>query len=444
MNSNCFLPLLLGAVLAAPAPAQALYGLFGLGSPDDGNRQLGTISATGTVSLLGTSTSMALGAIDTSSGHVAYDWHSGQVFCVGQTDDGVSRVFQVAIASGVTTNQALSQSSFNTITGVHWDRRSETLLAIVDLSNSDEQLATIDPATGTVTLIGAPITGAALATTSGVITGDDDIGRVFFTGIPAGGVATIYTVNTTTGGVTSAVLSGVAHNAICGLEWDHEEAVLYALTMAGTERQLASIDPTTGLVTAVGTTTIGGGGVDIATVQGATTLDAPRNRFLCVARTGGAWNLMEIDTATGAMTTVVVNETLIHSGGYVGLTYATGAESNFRNGSGVNAAEYYCETPPTLGATWHTKVETNPNTMGSYVCMGLDIPYVNPFLGFELLIDPGPGIMLLPTNNGVLDFPIPFNGGVGYSVRTQGLRVDNVNGSVQLFLLNAHELVVKS
>ncbi len=183
--------------------------------------------------------------------------------------------------------------------------------------------------------------------------------------------------------------------------------------------------------------------MNISTIQGSSALDAPRDRFLFLGRMGGSWFLLDVNTATGGFGAVPVNESLIRSGGYVGLAFATGAQSNFRNGSGTNPADYHCETPPTLGSVWHTRIEPAANTLSSYVLATVGLPVVQPFMGYELLIDSTPGLLALPTSNGRLDLPIPTNGGAAYTLRSQGLRVDDIGGVITVVLLNAHDLVIQ-
>ncbi|MCC6784403.1 MAG: hypothetical protein IT457_16285 [Planctomycetes bacterium] len=120
-----------------------------------------------------------------------------------------------------------------------------------------------------------------------------------------------------------------------------------------------------------------------------------------------------------------------------------GAACTFRNGTGVNPAEYRCVTLPVLGTNWQTLVVTNPNTLAAYVAIGLAGPHPGlPLLGHELLIQPSPAPVMIPTS-GTLSLAIP-NGPSwnGLALSTQGMRVDLAGPTTRLVLLNALDIVL--
>ncbi|MBM3972674.1 MAG: hypothetical protein FJ301_01050 [Planctomycetes bacterium] len=115
----------------------------------------------------------------------------------------------------------------------------------------------------------------------------------------------------------------------------------------------------------------------------------------------------------------------------------------FENGTGVNLAGFSCATLPRLGTQWQGTVATNANTLASvlaYGAGGFGAPL--PLFGGELLLQPSPPLVTF-TGFGSYGFPIPASPGlVGLSLPFQAARLDLVNGTPQIVLLNGIDLIV--
>jgi hypothetical protein len=149
------------------------------------------------------------------------------------------------------------------VIGIWWDENSSTLYRVfqVGAGLADRQLATIDPASGSVTFVGIPQTGI-LSTVAGTLAGSMDQGKIYFLDSPGGLPGAIYTVDLASGVMTSVALSGANFNAIAGMDYSDVQGKRYALIFAAGERRLEELDPATGVVTPLGATTVGFSGAD--------------------------------------------------------------------------------------------------------------------------------------------------------------------------------------
>ncbi|MCB1134255.1 MAG: hypothetical protein KDN05_24270, partial [Verrucomicrobiae bacterium] len=302
------------------------YGLF---SPATGagKRQLGRITSEGAVSLLGTDASLDAGDISTGAGITAFDRQTQTVFAVGTTaSDGLSRIFSINGHDGSSTSVVLSTGTTGTVVGIWWDEGSSTLHGVLQtgVGSVERQLVAIDPATGVVSFIGSSEAGI-LSTVAGTLTGSAGAGEIYFLGSPGGLPGSVYTVNLATGVMTGAALVGANFNAISGMEFSEVQGKLYALVFVGAERQLAEVDPTTGVVTLLGSGTVGGGGVAIATYSGVNTIDEFSGTFLFVGRynngVSNAWAIWGVDVLTGDSSFSEIDTSSITDNGYHGLEY---------------------------------------------------------------------------------------------------------------------------
>lgn len=308
------------------AVSQSTYGLF---SPlsSSGRRQLGTIDTDGNVGLLGTDTSLDAGDISTGAGFTTFDRVTKTVYALGKTaSDDLSRIFAVNATDGSSTNSVLSLGSISTVVGIWWDEVSSTLFGVfqVGAGLSDRQLGSINPTNGVVTLIGSPQSTIA-GTIGGILTGSRSDGEVYFLGTSGGLPGAVYTVDLSTGAMTNAPLSGANYNAVAGMNFNQSDGTLYALTFQGAERRLAELHPQTGTVTLLGTNTVAGGGVSIATYTGVNTLDEDSGTFLFIGRyndgTNDVWAIFGVDIATGDTTFSGVDNSSLTANGYYGLDY---------------------------------------------------------------------------------------------------------------------------
>lgn len=308
------------------AIGRPVYGLFSPSS-GSGKRQLGTIDTAGNVVLLGTDASLDPGDISTGAGLTAFDRQTQTVFAIGRTaSDNLSRVFSILGEDGSSSSAVLSAGAWNTVVGIWWDELSSTLFGVfqVGAGLANRQLATIDPDTGTVGFIGSEVTGIG-GTINGIATGSTEAGEMYFLGTPGGLPGAIYTVDLGTGAMSAATLAGANYNGIAGIEFSECRGTLYGLLLEGGERRLAEIDPATGVVTPLGATTVGGGGVPILTYAGVNAIDENHDSFLFIGRydngMGNAWAIFGVDLATGDASFNEIDVSAITTHGYFGLEY---------------------------------------------------------------------------------------------------------------------------
>jgi len=122
----------------------------------------------------------------------------------------------------------------------------------------------------------------------------------------------------------------------------------------------------------------------------------------------------------------------------------TMASCTFRNGSGINPAEYECWSLPIMGKTWNTKITTNLDTIATYQIIASAPMPAFPIFGGELLINPANHFIVTGLGGGLQAIAIPnvpaLNGG---TLATQGLRLDAPGGMPTLKLLNALDIVIR-
>lgn len=303
---------------------QSMYGLFQPSSMA-GNRQLGTLELNGDITMVGSASSIHDGQIITPSGVTAYNMSDGVFYFIGNTtSDGLSKLFSVDLSTGVGSAQELSFGTESTVVGIWYDDVADTLFGLFQVGTGllDRQLAQINTTNGNVSFLTGSIS-APISTVGGIVAGSSSQNAFYFLGSAAGLPGSIYTINTTTGVATAALLSGANYNAIASIEYDEYENQLYALIFESGERRLASINVETGMVTPIGSTTIAGGGVQIATYAGVSTLDPFSDQFVFIGRYnpggGNVWSLFAVDTTNGETTYNTIDTTNINSGNYYGL-----------------------------------------------------------------------------------------------------------------------------
>ena len=261
------LALAAGLVLFAPlASAQTVYGLFGLTSPP-GNKQMGTLDPTdGNIALLGTSTSIDMNAISTTTGATAVAVNARRMYFIGNEsgsdyvytvnlDDG-TLVSRIALSASVATPPVSTLTTSNTM-GVWYDEPNAVLYALFIAPGGNREVVSIDPTTGVATGLSGAIGGEAITTASGVFTGDSAGERVFFIGTPASDdpadPGSIYVVSTVDGTETHVMLGDdYDENTIQGIEWDASTDTLWTIVHFDRDhiqRALGYIDPDGGDLT---------------------------------------------------------------------------------------------------------------------------------------------------------------------------------------------------
>lgn len=120
-----------------------------------------------------------------------------------------------------------------------------------------------------------------------------------------------------------------------------------------------------------------------------------------------------------------------------------GANCTFRNGNGINPADFAYQTLPVLGQNWNTTIATNPNSVTCYIAFAFGpAPSPIPVLNGEVLIRTTPAPVLV-SGFGAFSIPIPSGAAWnGFQLSTQGVRLDVVGPTVGIVLLNALDLVL--
>jgi uncharacterized protein DUF6923 len=289
------------ALGASLAQAQTLLGVRRVAA--DAGRQLVYLDpATGGVTAPGPSIDPPLGS---GSGVTSVDRAGNRLFLLGTTGvEADQRVWTIDLQTGtVITNPSLPGSASAAFLALEWDEGEGALFGLRNPGDGGKQLARIDPATGAITPIGSSIhpSPVGLGVSGGVNALDASGNRFFFVGLRLDDfVSRLYVVDTATGAFTEPTIPSGDVNPVSGLEWDVSEGVLYAIrNPGGGARQLATIDPATGVVTPLGT----GTGVSTGTSGGVNALDEAGNRFFIVGTPAGDTDarLYTFDTADGSI-----------------------------------------------------------------------------------------------------------------------------------------------
>ena len=127
--------------------------------------------------------------------------------------------------------------------------------------------------------------------------------------------------------------------------------------------------------------------------------------------------------------------------GFDNFALCVPASCTFRNGSGINPAEYSCTSLPTMGMNWTSVIVTSPQTVATAVGFTLS-PAQLPMFGGEILIALSPPPVLL-FGLGSHSWSVPDVCGLcGLPLVSQGFRLGISGGSSQLTLLNAQDLIL--
>lgn len=315
------------ATLSLPVQAQTVYGLFGLPSPNIGNKQLGTLDPTdGSVALTGASTSIDSDTVSVGTGITAIAVAGDVFYFIGQdAGDSISKVYTVDLDTGATTaSPALSAFSSGLTLGLWYDNSTSTLWGLFS-NGGDRAVASVDPTTGTVTSINAAIAGENLTTAGGVFTGDPDGDRVFFVGTPDSGDPTLYEVSTLGGTVTPWLFEDYDQNTVMGIEWDPTLAQLWLIVHRGSGRQLASYNFGEEFVE------LAPGEIDfgdtVTTSTGLTTLDDASGQLFFIGRPDiGNWSVYTVDVPGGDASSQEIDGSLIQINGWAGFEIIPGPE----------------------------------------------------------------------------------------------------------------------
>jgi hypothetical protein len=117
------------------------------------------------------------------------------------------------------------------------------------------------------------------------------------------------------------------------------------------------------------------------------------------------------------------------------------ASCTFRDGGGVNPAEYRCVSRPAVGTVWRTEIATTPNTVSTFLAVAVLPDPGIPLFGGEVLIGLAPAPSIVANGLGSHALSIPNQAAlVGATAATQGFRIDGRGPTTVLVLLNAEDL----
>lgn len=318
--------------------SQEVYGVFGLPPATDlGEKQIGTVDpSTGTITLLGTDSSVETGMLDMTTGATALNVNGNKSYFIGRDDLNVDRIYTVDLNTGITDTKPALTAGYTTSNnwGVWYDEPNATLYALFD-RGTDVELAIIDPATGTVTQQHSAIAPSGVALGSGLLTGDATGQRVFFIG--DGELYVVSTANTDEHFtlILDDFWGDYTPSTIFGLEWDQGSDGLWVLyNPGGGARSLAKIegDISDGGEPEVNTNIEIDFGDPITTASGLSALNYQTSQYFFFGRpSSGAnanlWSMYTIDLNTEASSNVnIENASLVQTNGYAGIEVLPGPE----------------------------------------------------------------------------------------------------------------------
>ncbi|GEM_PF-6275933 len=160
---------------------EVLYGVFQVG-PGLAQRQLASINpSTGLVSFIGIPNSSITGSI---GGSVTGNSEKAVLHFLGKTGALPGHVINVELATGAMSAKPLLGANYNAISGMEYSIREKKLYALIFVG-SERRLATLNPQTGMVNLIGPGNVGGggvSILTYSGVNTVEEFKGTFLFIG----------------------------------------------------------------------------------------------------------------------------------------------------------------------------------------------------------------------------------------------------------------------
>lgn len=243
----------------------------------------------------------------------AYDETNNLLFVVDVTSGAIatSRLLTISMVDGsVVTNPLLSApAAVIGVTDLEWDAGEAVLYGIVTVTGGDKQLATFNTTTGAVGLLGSPVAGGNnVGTFSQPFDLDAGGNRYYFVGSPAAG-DTLYSLDTTDGTIADSKLlstGGILPTGVTtlmGLEWDPADGLLALAALSTNDRQLATVDTTSGA--SFGTVTLlGPGGIEGGSLgtSGNEALDTTGNIYYFTGTDGSTAFLYKVNTTDGTAT----------------------------------------------------------------------------------------------------------------------------------------------
>ncbi|MCB1041585.1 MAG: hypothetical protein KDC35_01510 [Acidobacteria bacterium] len=277
---------ILVGVLAMPLSAQNLIGWISTGA----GPQLSTIDPTdGSVSFIGGGP--VVGTTVGLQGITAIDTAANRFFFIGIPSMSTASIYTANLATGALSDGPHTLSQTN-LMGIRYDQTDDVLYGMFIVAAGNRQAGTIDPTTGAVTLLGSPL--GSIATNFGGVAIDEANSLLFFRGLV--GTWNLYRVSQGAGTQTNVALNPDPGNFL-GWAYDAGETTLFALYNPGSNRQLGTVNVSTGAVTDIGSA------IAVASSPAITAFDADGNRYFFIATpTVGNLSIFTVNTGTGAAT----------------------------------------------------------------------------------------------------------------------------------------------
>ncbi len=272
------------AVISMSVTGQNLVGWINTGA----GPQLSTIDPTnGNVSFIGggpvVDNTVGLQAI------TAIDTAANLFYFVGTPSMSTRSIYTANLSTGLLSDGPNILTETN-LMGIRYDQTDDVLYGMFIVAAGNRQAGTIDPTTGTVTLLGSPL--GSIATSFGEVAVDEANSLLFFRGLD--GAWNIYSVSQATGMQTNVALNPDPSN-LMGWAYDGAESTLFALYSAGSDRQLGTINVSTGVVTDVGAA------IALASSGSTTAFDGAGDRYFFIGTpTVGNLSIFTVNTGTGA------------------------------------------------------------------------------------------------------------------------------------------------
>ncbi len=364
--------------LAVPVMAQEIYGVFGLPSPNIGHRQVGTIDqSNGTISLLGTNTSVETGTLAMTTGATALNVNGNRSYFIARNASNEDRIYTVDLDTGATVTNPILTAGYTTSNnwGVWYDEPNGVLYGLFDRGVNIE-IATIDTTTGTVTPHHSNLGANGLALGSGLMSGDAAGNRIFVII-----EASLYVVDTSNTDTHYELLledfwEEYTPSNLFGVEWDSNSQALWLM-----------YNPGGGARKVIGWNTIEDGGEPqlvedielefgdpITTASGLTTFDSQTRQFFFIGRpNGGAWSMFSVITDPnniGYTITNIEQPSVVQTNGYQGIEVLPGPQLSMSKTDGdvsaipgdtITYTLDYSNAPGTGATTGLTITETVPN-----------------------------------------------------------------------------------
>ncbi|MGE5232777.1 MAG: hypothetical protein ACM3OB_01610 [Acidobacteriota bacterium] len=294
----CVTATLAGALLAAASPANAAGTLYSVLHDNStlAERLVSVDPATAVLTALGAGVSACCGVGSATTidptGHVFY--------FVGTTtaDPSTPRLFQFDTQTGAQLpSSGVALSSSNSYNFIEFSGGSLYGLVRPGLT-STEQLVTINPTTGALTNIGSAISNCCSLQSASSALGN---GQLYFVGsltTDAVGVVRLFAIGLATGAITSNPTLD-SSNSYIHLGFDPDTNTVYAMLHdTSPAEKVASIDPSTGTLTLIGSAT-----ANCCSTSGTAAYDPTSNVFYLTggfSTDSGAIRLLGFSTATGA------------------------------------------------------------------------------------------------------------------------------------------------